>query len=882
MPTYLYLCSVIYPNNFEHKLGFDEVRRLLKERCLSTLGKEKVDETAFSTDANEINEWLTQVREFRRLQEEKDDFPMQYFFDMREAVSRIRLENTHLEEDEVWDLRRSLETIVNIVKYLESGAEETASGELRYPYPALHSLTEGVTTFPAMIRRIDSILDKFGKIKDSASMTLAGIRHDLEKTQGGISRTLYTILHTAQKDGIVDKDAAPTMRDGRLVIPVAPGVKRRINGIVHDESATGKTVFIEPTEVVEANNKVRQLEAEERREIIRILTVFTDEVRPHVKEILASYQFLAQIDFIHAKSEWARLTKGFEPIVMDRPHIDWIHAIHPLLQLSLEKQGKQVVPLDIMLSSKDEGERRKENIGRLLIISGPNAGGKSVCLKTVGLLQYMLQCGLPIPIGDRSTCGLFHHILIDIGDEQSIENDLSTYSSHLMNMKQMMKQANEYSLLLIDEFGSGTEPAIGGAIAEAMLKQFWKKQTFGVITTHYQNLKHFAEDHPGVVNGAMLYDRHEMQALFQLSIGQPGSSFAIEIARKTGIPEEVIRDASDIVGSDYIQSDKYLQDIVRDKRYWEGKRQTIHQHEKSLESKINRYEDELNEIERQRKEILRKAKEQAEELLRESNKKIENAIREIREAQAEKERTRLAREELNTFKEELDTIDTRDTDEAIARKIRQIQERKERREKRKGEKKMKNEELTIRNDDNTPGEDSKGHHHSSSLTNNSFHPGDTVRIKGLSSVGEVESTDGKMATVIFGGMKTKMRLERLEHAERPKAELTKAEERNSSIAGSYAMVSKDTRDVIDSRKLNFRQDLDVRGMRGDEAINAVTYFIDDAILVGMPRVRILHGTGTGILRQLIRQYLATVPNVSHYRDEHVQFGGAGITVVDLD
>ena len=875
-----YLCSVIYPNNFEHKLGFNEIRRLLKERCLSTLGKEKVDEITFSTDAVQINEWLLQVKEFRRLQEEKDDFPIQYFFDVREAITRIRMEGTHLEEEEVWDLRRSLETIANIVKYLSRNVEGGMRSEDTPQYPALFRLTEGVVTFPAMLRRIDSILDKFGKIKDSASMTLASIRHELEKTQGGISRTLYTILHTAQKDGLVDKDAAPTMRDGRLVIPVAPSIKRRISGIVHDESATGKTVFIEPTEVVEANNKVRQLEAEERREIIRILTVFTDEVRPYVREILDSYQFLAQIDLIYAKAEWARQTKAFEPIVKDSPHIDWIRAIHPLLQLSLEKQDKQVVPLDIRLEgnkSQEAGDRK--NVGRLLIISGPNAGGKSVCLKTVGLLQYMLQCGLSIPVGDRSTTGIFEHIMIDIGDEQSIENDLSTYSSHLMNMKQMMRQANARTLLLIDEFGSGTEPTIGGAIAEAMLKQFWKRETFGVITTHYQNLKQFAEGHPGVVNGAMLYDRHEMQALFQLAIGQPGSSFAIEIARKTGIPEEVIKDASDIVGSDYIQSDKYLQDIVRDKRYWEGKRQTIHQHEKSLESKINRYEDELNEIERQRKEILRKAKEQAEELLRESNKKIENAIREIREAQAEKERTRLAREELNTFKEELDTIDTRDNDEAIARKIRQIQERKERREKRKQEKLSRKEEGGKRNEN---GSSADGNLSPLTSHHTPLKPGDTVRIKGLTSIGEIESINGNQAVVIFGGMRTKMRADRLERAEKPTTQLSKTEERNNNIAGSYGMVSKDTRDVIDNRKLNFHQDLDVRGMRGDEAINAVTYFIDDAILVGMSRVRILHGTGTGILRQLIRQYLATVPNVSHFRDEHVQFGGAGITVVDLE
>ena len=851
---------MIYPNNFEHKIGFDEIRSILKGYCLSTLGKEKVDEISFSTDYGVLSEQMLQVREFRRLRQEADDFPIQFFFDVRAAVSRIRLENTHLEEEEVWDLRRSLETISNIVKYLNRG-ETAADDSIEYPYPALHRLTEGVVTFPAMIRRIDSILDKYGKIKDSASMTLAGIRHELNKTEGSISRTLYTILHSAQKDGLVDKDAAPTLRDGRLVIPVAPNLKKRIGGIVHDESATGKTVFIEPTEVVEANNRVRQLEAEERREIIRILTVFSDEVRPHVAEILQSYQFLAQIDLIYAKASWADMTKAIEPTLKHEPYVDWIQAVHPLLALSLAKQNKKVVPLDIILIHDK----------RLLIISGPNAGGKSVCLKTVGLLQYMLQCGLSIPVGERSTCGIFDDIMIDIGDEQSIENDLSTYSSHLMNMKQMMKQANAHTLLLIDEFGGGTEPTIGGALAEAILYQFWKKQAFGVITTHYQNLKHFAEDHQGVVNGAMLYDRHKMQALFQLSIGQPGSSFAIEIARKIGIPEEVVNRASEIVGADYIQSDKYLQDIVRDKRYWEGKRQTIHQHEKSLEGRIARYENSIEEIERERKEILRRAKEQAEELLRESNRKIENAIREIRESQAEKEAARRAREELNAFKEEVAEIDTKDNDEAIARKIRQIQERKERREKRRLEK----------NEKRSAEQGSKGEQ-KVMIAKAAITTGDTVRIIGLTSVGTVESIDGKMATVIFGGMKTKMRIERLEHADMPKIDKTKSEERNAAIAGSYANVSNDTRNVIDNRKLNFKQDIDVRGMRGDEAINAVTYFIDDAILVGMSRVRILHGTGNGILRQLIRQYLGTIPNVSHYHDEHVQFGGSGITVVDLD
>ena len=862
---------MIYPKNYESKIGFDEIRHLLKEHCLSSLGKEKVDELTFSDDAVTVNDWMQQIREFRRLMQATEQMPMNYFFDVRESVARIRLENTHLEEDELWDLRRSLETIGVIVNFLNKNNGDEDFPE--YNYPALRQLAKDVQTFPAIIRRIDSILDKFGKIKDSATMTLAGIRHEMEQTAGSISRTLYTILHAAQRDGLVAQDTAPTLRDGRLMIPVAPGLKRKIRGIVHDESATGKTVFIEPAEVVEANNKVRELEAAERREIIRILTVFSDELRPHVQEVLDSYQFLATIDLIHAKAEMAEQMQAFEPEVKAEPQIDWIRAIHPLLQRSLAKQDKKVVPLDIRLEGRSKTEDgRSKTLGRLLIISGPNAGGKSVCLKTVGLLQYMLQCGLSIPIGDRSTVGLFQNIMIDIGDEQSIADDLSTYSSHLLNMKNMMKQANNRTLLLIDEFGGGTEPAIGGAIAEAVLKQFWKKETFAIITTHYQNLKHFAEDHEGVVNGAMLYDRHQMQALFQLSIGQPGSSFAIEIARKTGIPEEVISDASEIVGSDYIQSDKYLQDIVRDKRYWEGKRQTIHQHEKSLEGHIQRYETNLEEIERERKAILNRAKQQAEELLAEANRKIENAIREIKEAQAEKEQTRLIREELQEFREQVQNDDTRGlmSEEDFAKKLRQMEERKARkaqRKERKGkEERAASEKLAARAKANL------------NDTNRPLEKGDSVRIKGTNSVGEIESIQGKQATVVFGGLRSKVKLEQLERAAKSQA--------TSSPADKHAhlaiQTSHMTRATMEDRRQNFHQDLDVRGMRGDEAIDAVMHFIDDAILIGLSRVRILHGTGTGILRQLIRQYLNTVPNVKKAKDEHVQFGGAGITVVDLD
>ena len=841
---------MIYPDNFEQKIGFHEVRALLKGNCISILGKEMVDAINFSTDCDHINELMNQTREFRRLMAQNVEFPMKYFFDVREPLKRIHIVGTHLETEELFDLRRSMETINDIVAFFNKQDDDNEQPD----FPSLKRLTDDIRIFPDIVRRIDQILDKFGRIKDSASSELQSIRRELTKTENSISRTLYNILHTAQSSGLVEKDVTPTLRDGRLVIPVAPALKRRISGIVHDESATGKTVYIEPTEVVEANNRIRELENEERREIIRILTELTNEIRPKAEDIIYSFHILSDIDFIHAKAMMAESMEAFEPTVEDTAQIDFIRAIHPLLRTSLERQGKQVVPLDITLNNEQ----------RIIVISGPNAGGKSVCLKTVGLLQYMIQCGLPVSIGDRSSTGIFKDIMIDIGDEQGIEDDLSTYSSHLQNMKQMMRNGSNKSLLLIDEFGTGTEPQIGGAIAEAVLKQFWKKKMFGVITTHYQNLKHFADDHKGVVNGAMLYDRHEMRPLFQLSIGRPGSSFAIEIARKTGLPEEVIADASEIVGSDYIQSDKYLQDIVRDKRYWEGKRQTIHQREKDIERTIEHYETSLSDIEHSRKEILRRAKEQAEELLNETNRRIENAIREIRESQAEKEETKRIREELNTLRAEVSEIDTRATDEMIEKKMAQIQARKERKQKRKERKRAEAEQAAADggkpNSANIAKKDEKP----------AFNIGDTVRIKGLTSIGRLEQIDGKMAVVVFGDMRTRMPLERLVHSDKPLEAPT-----------TSTTISRMTRETIDERRKNFHQDLDVRGMRGDETLNAVQYFIDDATLVGMSRVRILHGKGNGILRQLIRQYLATLPNVRAFADEHVQFGGSGITVVDL-
>lgn len=833
---------MIYPQNFEQKIGFDQIRQLVKGKCLSTLGMERVDEMAFSDDYREIDRRLEQVMEFISILQGEDDFPSQYFFDVRPSLKRIRVEGLYMDESELFDLRRSLETIRDVVRFLRQTDDEEDE-EAHSPYPALYELAGEVMVFPMLIARINDILDKFGKVKDNASPELLRIRRELAATTGSISRSLNSILRTAQAEGYVEKDVTPTMRDGRLVIPVAPGMKRKIRGIVHDESATGKTVFIEPAEVVEANNRIRELEGEERREIIRILTDFSSVVRPHVPALLQSYEFLAEVDFIRAKALWGMETGSGKPSLEERQVVDWFDAVHPLLQISLAKHGKKVVPLDIELTREQ----------RILLISGPNAGGKSVCLKTVGLLQYMLQCGMPVSMNERSHAGVFRHIFIDIGDEQSIEDDLSTYSSHLTNMKNMMKYCDGQSLILIDEFGGGTEPQIGGAIAEAVLKRFNQKGTFGVITTHYQNLKHFAEDHEGVVNGAMLYDRHEMRALFQLQIGNPGSSFAVEIARKIGLPEDVIADASEIVGSEYIQSDKYLQDIVRDKRYWETKRQNIRRREKQMEETIARYERELEELDRSRKEILKKAKEDADRLLEESNARIENTIRTIKEAQAEKERTREVRQDLADFRRQVEEADKAAMEEKIARKMDRLREKQERRKERK---ERQGNEPSVQ----------------PVVKIKPIGAGDYVRIKGQTSVGQVMELNGKNAVVMFGLMKTNVKADRLERADAPKQTNTMAK---------ATFVSSETQDRMYEKKLNFKQDIDVRGMRGDEAVQAVTYFIDDAILVGVSRVRILHGTGSGILRTLIRQYLATVPGVADFKDEHVQFGGAGITVVDL-
>lgn len=824
---------MLYPQHFEQKTDFTAIRRLLKEKCISTLGAEEVDKIEFSSDFELINRLLCQTDEMVQvITSDGDELPVGDFFDIREALARVRVEGLFLDETEVFGLWRALDAVRRLVAFLTRNDET--------PYPYLAELLPGTGSFPAIIKRIEAILNKFGKLKDNASPELARIRHDIHQAENSVSRTLNAILRQAQADGYVEKDVVPTMRDGRLVLPVSPAFKRKISGIVHDESATGKTVFIEPQQVVEANNRIRELEAEERREIIRILVEFTSFVRPYTEEIVASQLFLGVIDFLRAKAFFALDINGIKPRMDNQCQLEWSKAMHPLLFLALKKQHKEIVPLDIVLNEKQ----------RILLISGPNAGGKSVCLKTVVLLQYMLQCGLLIPVHDSSRAGVFERLFIDIGDEQSIENDLSTYSSHLLNMKYFIKHSNAKTLLLIDEFGTGTEPMIGGAMAEATLERFNRNLAFGVITTHYTNLKLYADATEGVVNGAMLYDRQHLQPLFQLSIGNPGSSFAVEIARKIGLPEDLIAEAAEKVGSDRMDYDKHLQDIARDKRYWENKRRDIRLKEKKLEETLSRYETEMSTIEKQRKEIAQKAKQDAQNLLHETNAKIENTIRQIKEAQAEKEKTKEVRRELDAFKQKLDQ-QGQHTANSPKEEHKNLQHKLRVRNENVGSQKPeipKAEAVVIK-------------------------VGSSVRLKGQTATGTVIEIQDKSALVAFGLMKSTVKLSKLEAVSN--TQLKKEKHR-------YEQLGETTNDEVRQRKLNFKSEIDVRGMRGDEALQAVTYFIDDAIMVGVASVRILHGTGTGALRQMIRQYLGTVYGVRTYRDEHVQFGGAGITVIEFE
>mgnify|MGYP003373387791 FL=1 len=825
---------MIYPENFESKIKFDKIRQLVKSYCLSDMGRELVDKMNFSSDSSYISEQLKETHEFMNILQVEDSFPGDHFRDARPFLQKIRVEGLFLEIAEMVALKLSLESLSAIVRFFK-GKEER--------YPILSAKAGCIHLFPFVQQRLDTIVSKHGTIKDTASPELNDIRHRLQRKQAGISKRMQSLLQQAQSEGWADKESAIAIRDGRMVIPVPSAYKRKINGIIHDESATGKTSYIEPAEIVETNNEIRELELEEKREIMRILRKFADELRPYIDDLLPGYDFLAYIDFIRGKAAFSNYIEAVVPAFNDNAEMFWYQARHPLLWLSLKNTDKKLIPLNIEVYDEQ----------RIILISGPNAGGKSVCLQTAGLLQYMFQCGLPVPVSEASKFGIFGKILIDIGDEQSIENDLSTYSSHLINMKNFLRYGSDDTLVLIDEFGTGTEPMLGGAIAEAILSALNRDKVRGVITTHYTNLKHLAAETPGIANGAMLYDNHRMLPLFELKIGKPGSSFAFEIAKKIGLPKEILEDAAAKVGEDHINYDKHLKDIARDKRYWEEKRRKIHENEKRLDEVVEKYSNELSEASRIRKEIIREAQQKAQEIIADANAAVEKTIREIRENQAEKEKTREIRRRMEEEKQRLLSEKQNEEEERIRKKMEKLKNR----EKNRKEKKQNQPETSPQHKEAAP----------------IFQKGDYVKLPN-NAIGEILEIDDKNAVVALGQLHTKVKVSQLQ-----KASATQAKRiARPQIQASYANI----RENISQKRMTFKPDIDLRGMRGDEALQRVISFLDEAIMLGYRDVRILHGTGTGALRQLIRQYLSTNPVVATYADEQVQLGGAGITVVQLD
>lgn len=783
-----------YPSNIEQKIDFQVIRDSIKGCCTSSLGRERVEQMQWLNHYPDIQSLLHHLREMIALLTDPAlSFPHGDIYDLREALSRIRIEGLFMDEFELFSLSKMLDYTAQLERFF------VTLDQAKYPILSSSLIASSPNN---LIASIDRILDRYGKMRDNASPELARIRKEISASQGSVSRALNAILRQAQADGILDKDAAPTMREGRLVLPVPPAYKRKIGGIVHDESATGKTVFIEPQQVVEANNRIRELEGEERRERMRILMAITAEIRPQVPEIFATQDYLAEVDFLRAKALFALDIHAIVPELHDRPFIHWCEAYHPVLLLNFRRQGKTVIPLTLTLDKSN----------RILVISGPNAGGKSVCLKTVALLQYMLQCGLAVPMHEASQMGVFSRLMLDIGDEQSIEDDLSTYSSHLRNMKHFVRNANGHTLLLIDEFGTGTEPMIGGAIAEAVLSQLNEQHAFGVVTTHYSNLKHLAERTDGIINGAMLYDRGQLKPLFQLSIGQAGSSFAVEIARQIGLPESIIQRATDIVGEEHIDYDKHLQDIARDKRYWENKRQNIRQKEKHLEEKIAHYEEQMAGIKAKKRAILEEANAEAADLLRKSNATIERTIREIKEAKAEKKATQAARQKVETLKNKVENQTSK-----------------------------------------------------------------TNRVSTTNRASEATKTRAKQNNVLRD-------LSELKVLTKNPAKLIQ-----ESNTPKPKMVSSNVADELRRKKLNFKRELDIRGLRVDEALEILIAYIDDALMVNAEQVSILHGTGTGALKQVVRDYLSErQKSMRRLKSGDISFhdgdpdrGGAGITIVEM-
>ena len=832
----------------EQKIGFDRIRRGIAERCSTQYAIDKVWDEEISRDAREIDLRLQLTDEMRLISMFEDTFPSVGFIDTKPFLLPLNVPSTYIDLVSLSKLRISLDTLRKILSFFKGCKDDL--------YPNLRSLSEKIIYYPEVARRIDSLMDKNGEMRDDASEQLHAIRRSLKEKEGAISKRISHLLKKAQSEGIVDEDASVSVRDGKILIPVPVANKKRIQGFVYDESSSGKTAFIEPMEVVELNNQVRQLKFEEQREILKILVEFTDFLRPYLEELIAASDYIGEIDFIRAKANVALDMIAGMPIISQTGELALRKARHPLLEKALRKEKKEIVPLTLTLT-------REKHI---LLISGPNAGGKSVCLKTVGLLQYMFQWGMLIPTSEISEMMIFDNIFIDIGDDQSLDNDLSTYSSHLVNIRKILEKATDNSLVLIDEFGSGTEPTAGGAIAEAVLARLEQIGAYGVITTHYTNLKLYANNSSGVSNGAMLFDVAGITPLFKLEQGLPGNSFAFELARNIGLPETIVKDAEERAGSGFVSIERNLRQIARSKRILDEKLARIKSTDKTLESLTDKYHKELGDIKQLRKEIIDEARAEAREIVERSNRKVEQTIREIKEAQAEKEKTREIRKDLEQFRQEMDNSAESELEQRITRKMEQIVARKEREKERKERRKSEAQRQ----------EEAKARAVASKeriISDKPLQVGDKVRIKGSELVGEITQISDKTIAVAVGNIISKMAPSKVERISSQQYKESTRFSKPRSIVTSTS---------ISERRLNFKPSIDIRGERLDSALDIVTRFIDDALMVGLSEVKILHGKGNGVLREEIRKYLKTVPGVNSLRDEALQLGGAGITVVTLD
>ena len=816
---------MIYPSNLESKILFDKVKEIVRDKCLSSLGENNVDNIKFSTNYNYINTELNKVDEFKSILFKYEDFPTNNYIDARGIVNKTDVDGAYISIEEMFDLKRSLDTVRSILRFFNNHKDE---------FPYLLNTIKNVNVHKYVLDRIDSIITSNGRIKDNASEKLQEIRRSLNYKKSSISKIVNTVLAKVKAQGWIDSDLSATYVNGRITIPIESTYKRKVKGMVHDVSATGKTTYLEPEEVVSLNNDIVDLENDERKEIYKILLEFTQDIRPYKDDILNSYSFLAEIDFIRAKAIYAKNNECIKPGLVNESMLRLFKAKHPILSQKLKLEGKEIVPLNIEINDNQ----------RIILISGPNAGGKSVSLKTVALLQYMLQCGMLVPVGGSTEMGIFNNIFIDIGDEQSVENDLSTYSSHLFNMKYFLKNADDKTLFFIDEFGTGTEPLLGGAIAEAMLDELNKLNPKGIITTHYTNLKHFAVSVKGVENAAMLFDVAKIEPAYILDIGKPGSSFAFETARKIGISEVVLKNAEEKTGKDHIDFDKHLRQVLRDKKYWEDKRNRIKRNDRKLEEVVSKYQKNLAEIKQLKTEILKKAKEEAENIIKTANRTIESTVKDIKAVQADKEKTKEIRRKFEEQKKRV--LQSTVKEGTLEQKLKSVEARIEQN--------YSDEKEVVKVD------------------TSHVRVGDKVRLKDTRNLGEVVELNNKNAVVAFGNMLTSVSLKKIEKVSNKEYKNNTKSSQTSSNVSSMAI----------EKRSKFNPYLDLRGKRVDEAIEMVMRFVDEAVMFGFIELKILHGTGTGALRIALRNYLNTVDVVGSVKDEAIEFGGAGISIVVLD